>query len=59
MAHAYLEHKTSSVKAEFLADRRVVRWGFEYELESVDNNYLRGFGMEQRFGITRTGIMKE
>ena len=59
MAHAFLEHKATSAKAEFLADRRVVRWGFEDELESVPNSYLRGFGMEQRFGVTRTGIIKE
>jgi hypothetical protein len=59
MAHAYLEHKVGSAKTEFLADRRVVRWGFEDELESVENNYLRGFGMEQRFGVTRTGIIKD
>ena len=55
MAHAFLEHKVGSAKVEFLADRRVVRWGFEAELESVPDSYLRGSGMEERFGVTRTG----
>ena len=59
MAHAFLEHKATSAKVEFLADRRVVRWGFEDELEAVPNSYLRGSGMEQVFGVTRTGIMNE
>ncbi len=60
LAHAYLEHKTGSAKVEFLADRRVVRWGFEDELESVPDSYLRGTGMEERFGVTRTGnIVRE
>ena len=59
MAHAFLEHTATSVKTEFLADRRVVRWGFEHELEAVPNSYLRGTGMETAFGITITGIEKK
>jgi len=59
MAHAFLEHRATSAKVEFLTDRRVVRWAFEDELEAVPNSYLRGYGMEQAFGVTRTGIMNE
>jgi hypothetical protein len=59
MAHAFLDQKATSVKVEFLADRRVVKWGFEAELEAVPDNYLRGTGIETAFGITRTGIMNE
>jgi hypothetical protein len=59
MAHAFLKHQgSSSAKHEFLTDRQVVRWGFEHELESVPNSYLRGSGIEDRYGITITGEVK-
>jgi hypothetical protein len=59
LAHAFLEHKATSVKIEFLADKQVVRWGFKEELKAVPNSYLRGTGMETVFGITIAGIEKK
>lgn len=59
MAHAFLKHKgSSSAKHEFLTDRQVVRWGFEDELEAVPGSYLRGTGIEDRYGVSRTGEVK-